>query len=427
MKNFLVKSACTAAVCFSALMSASAAGTAANTDWSGDGGVPAFYTWQGKVPTTHGKMLRSEALPAAFSLKNAAKAYRILYSSTAWPAMTPAAVSGAIFIPKGTAPKGGWPVLAWAHGTTGYADVCAPSNLPRSARDTKYLNYWLSQGYAIVATDYQGLGTKGPHPYLHYDSEGMGVLDSVRAALATHPELSHKIVTIGQSQGSGAAIGAAYIAPKYAPELDIRGTVATGIVAHTTNIHGAKQVPVKTLYAKPDDYSNAGFEVLFLLGTVRSYTPAHIRSEDYVSDTGMPLMKLGLHACLHQLFHASEERKVSMKAFYTKPIDTLNALADKTSDFPDVKIKTPVFTGTGLADTMAQTSTQYNFISAMCAAGTTVQPHYYPHATHSGAVNRSLADSPAFVRAVFAGKTVKNMCSALTPPGPTQTPGSKQF
>ena len=32
-----------------------------------------------------------------------------------------------VFTPKGTPPAKGWPIVAWAHGTTGVADQCAPS------------------------------------------------------------------------------------------------------------------------------------------------------------------------------------------------------------------------------------------------------------------------------------------------------------
>jgi len=204
-------------------------------DWAGDGGVPAFYRWDGTVPARPGTMLRTETAPAEVSIPAAGRAERILYSSTDWrdPARA-ATVSGIVFLPKGEPPKGGWPVLAWAHGTTGIADVCAPSFLPRSPRDTQYLGYWLDHGYAIVATDYVGLGTPGVHPYLQYRAEGISVLDGIRAALARYPALNPaKIVTMGQSQGSEGAIAAAYLAPSYAPELNIRGTVATGLVAHT--------------------------------------------------------------------------------------------------------------------------------------------------------------------------------------------------
>ena len=54
-------------------------------------------------------------------------------------------------------------------------------------RDAAYLNAWLQQGYAIVATDYQGLGTPGPHPYLAVRPEAYSVLDSARAVLAAFP------------------------------------------------------------------------------------------------------------------------------------------------------------------------------------------------------------------------------------------------
>lgn len=392
------------------------------TDWSGDGGMPAFYHWDKNLPVKPGVMLQTAPLPKELSLPAAAKAYRILYSSTGWPDGKPVAVSGALFIPAGKAPKGGWPLIAWAHGTTGYADVCAPSNLPRSDRDSVYLSKWLEDGYAIVATDYQGLGTKGPHPYLQYRSEGMAVLDSVRAVQRTHPELSRKVLTMGQSQGSGAAIGAAYIAPHYAPELKIMGTVATGIVAEAANSHGAPQQALASTYTDENDYSNAGFEVLYFLGTVRSSDPVHIRPEDYISDKALPLLAQGEHMCLHDLFAESTRRKITMAEFYRRPLADVEAFAAKTSRFPDGKLKTPVFVGTGLADTMAQTGSQYNFVSAMCAAGTTVQWHYYPHATHGGAVLRSRADSPAFVKAVMGGKSVQNMCASLVPPGPLQTP-----
>ena len=69
-------------------------------------------------------------------------------------------MSGTVAIPKGKAPKGGWPVVSWAHGTIGAADACAPSKIAMpGAYDQKLLNRWLKAGYAVVRTDYEGLGT----------------------------------------------------------------------------------------------------------------------------------------------------------------------------------------------------------------------------------------------------------------------------
>src|SRR5215211_6878564 len=148
----------------------------------GDGRVSLFYTWADEIPDTPGRMLRTEPLAPTLGLAMAGQQFRILYSSTnGMDGKTPVVVSGAFFIPKGTPPVGGWPLIAWAHGTTGIADICSPSWQARSYRDVSYLNRWLEQGYAIVATDYQGLGTPGPHPYLTVRLEAYSVLDSVRA------------------------------------------------------------------------------------------------------------------------------------------------------------------------------------------------------------------------------------------------------
>ena len=162
--------------------------------------------------------------------RRAAKGLRVLYTSTdGIDGKTPIAVSGAIYFPKGPVPTGAWPVIAWAHGTTGTADVCAPSWMPRATRDTDYLNAWLAQGYAVVASDYQGLGTPGGHPWMAVRPEGWSVLDSVRSALGAFPELANSVVIVGQSQGAHAALSAAGLASAYAPTLRIRGTVATGL------------------------------------------------------------------------------------------------------------------------------------------------------------------------------------------------------
>ena len=87
-------------------------------------------------------------------------------------------------------------------------------------RDQVYLDAWLGHGFAVVATDYEGLGTPGSIPICCGDPKATAVLDAVRAALHRHPQqLRNQVVVIGQSQGSGAALGATFLSPTYAPEL----------------------------------------------------------------------------------------------------------------------------------------------------------------------------------------------------------------
>jgi pimeloyl-ACP methyl ester carboxylesterase len=145
----------------------------------------------------------------------------------------PIAVSGIIALPKKAPIDGGYPVISWAHGTVGSADRCAPSRdvegeqaHPYNAFPHVLLNKFLDQGWAVVMTDYEGLGTEGPHPYLLGKSEARGILDIVRAARQLHPELSNQFAIVGHSQGGQAALFGAHYAPEWTDELTLRGVAA---------------------------------------------------------------------------------------------------------------------------------------------------------------------------------------------------------
>ena len=87
----------------------------------GDGRVSAFYSWQDAIPQP-GRVLRQEPLDPAFGLSDAGVQVRILYSSTnGIDGKSPIAVSGLLFLPKGTPPTGGWRC-----GTSRRRFPCAP-------------------------------------------------------------------------------------------------------------------------------------------------------------------------------------------------------------------------------------------------------------------------------------------------------------
>ena len=125
-----------------------------------------------------GTLIRSE--PMVFAPAGA-QAYRVLYRSAGMHG-EPIAVSGVIVVPPGPAPAGGRPIVAWAHPTTGVVPHCAPSLAIFVFQQMAGLRQLVEQGAVVAATDYPGLGTPGPHPYLVGDSEARAVIDSVRAA-----------------------------------------------------------------------------------------------------------------------------------------------------------------------------------------------------------------------------------------------------
>lgn len=155
-----------------------------------------------------------------------AQAWRIRYVSQN-EAGKPIEVTGMVIAPKGIPNRLGRTVLAWAHGTWGVADKCTPSTSTNFFNATPALAEMLARGHVVVATDYEGLGTDGPHPYLVGGSAGRSVLDAVRAAQAI-PEAgaSRRFAVWGESQGGHAALWTGQIAKSYAPDLELVGVAA---------------------------------------------------------------------------------------------------------------------------------------------------------------------------------------------------------
>jgi hypothetical protein len=179
----------------------------------------------------HGSVIRSRPLGGAAAY-DGARNRLVLYRSVT-PQGERVAVSGTVAIPRGRAPRGGWPVISWLHGTTGVADICAPSRDAASHPAHDYLQVmhatiqrWVDQGYAVVATDYQGLGTAGPHSYLVGEAEARAAADMVRAAHRLPGHLSRSWVAAGHSQGGHAAVFAADVAHRWTPELPLLGAAA---------------------------------------------------------------------------------------------------------------------------------------------------------------------------------------------------------
>lgn len=159
-----------------------------------------------------------------------------------------------VFVPKTAAPAGGWKTIVWAHGTTGVADKCAPSQ--QGLKGTQYLlQQLLAQGYVIVAPDYEGLGEPGgkeSHPFLNVKSEAYSITDAV---VATRDYLSRqgKLVSkdwlaIGHSQGGQAVLGAAQYASR--AQLNYKGTIA---IAPASNLAAILQGGENAVNNQPAD------------------------------------------------------------------------------------------------------------------------------------------------------------------------------
>lgn len=154
-------------------------------------------------------------------------AVRVLYHSTSGIDGSDTQVSGAVFIPRGTPRRaGGWPVIAYAHGTSGITEECGPSLSKDLFGAAGIVAGYLNLGYAVAATDYQGLGAPGAHPYLDAKTAGLNVIDSVRALRKVSPDISKTWAAFGGSQGGAATWAANEQAATYATDLNLIGSVS---------------------------------------------------------------------------------------------------------------------------------------------------------------------------------------------------------
>lgn len=373
----------------------------------GDGGVSAFYDYSDEIPAP-GTLLRQEALNPEQTVPNAAGSTRLLYSSSDGLADGGSiVVSGALFLPAGDPPEGGWPLLLWSHGTVGIADKCAPTWTGYVPFHQEHLSEWLSEGYAIVASDYQGLGTQGTHPYLATRPAAFSNLDVIRAVQSADFPVSDRVVLAGQSQGAGAAIATAGYAPDYAPELDIRAVVATGVPFFTPDALLAVQA------ARPNDQVDPMLGYNFLALTLIEQIDPEFRVEDYVSEQALPLARGVTEICNRDMRAKITEAGLTYnKTFTTPPTEPLRQAFERMQ-FPSLQLPVPVFVGVGSDDRDTPPRMQAGFVKAACAAGSSIEAHFFEGFDHLTVLNHSQSKSKPFVARAFADDPPDGNCDAL--------------
>jgi pimeloyl-ACP methyl ester carboxylesterase len=366
---------------------------------------PAFYQERARVLMQPGQWLDEETLPTALGLASAATQLRFVYSSTdGVDGQDLIAVSGVIFLPSHAAPEGGYPVVAWAHGTVGVADHCAPSRNPRSPRDVEYLSYWLEAGYAVVATDYQGLGMPGAHPYLNNRAAAYSVLDAIRAARVRFGDLGDQVLIVGQSQGAAAAISTAALAPDYAPELNILGTVATGVPNILASLSQANQAA-----QAEKGFDPAVAYMMYLAASIDESDPDRNGASAFHA-VALPAYEMASHLCTMPMLGAVRDAGLTQAKAVSPAFLPLFSKEIAAIGYPTLQLAQPLFIGAGTEDIDTPAGGQLDIARQACRAGTLVEAHLYAGHDHATTVNRSIVDSRAFAARLRSGAPVEGRC-----------------
>jgi len=348
--------------------------------WLSRAGRPdEFYEAPATVPAVPGVLLRQE--PFDRHVPADARGWRILYTTTRSDGRA-ALGSAIVLVPTAPADEPR-PVLAWTHGTAGIVRGCAPSMLDLDP--VTYMPAWTlapAQGWILVAPDYAGLGTEGPHEYVVGEGEARSTLDALRALRQIAGiTASDRNVVWGHSQGGHAALWTGIVAPRYAPDVPIAGVggvaPATDLPAIVEDIHGSVEGRILTALAL-QAYANVYPDVVF---------------DDYVRPLAAPLARDIAGRCMtpgSMAFSALEALLTGGSIFRVPP--SSGAFGERLAqNNPDRPFDVPLMIAQGTADDVIAPRIQTTFVERRCAAGQSMTYVRYSGLDHMGIV---APDSP---------------------------------
>lgn len=305
-----------------------------------------------------------------------------------------------VFTPNTPPPAGGWPIVVWAHGTTGVADTCAPSKAALADSTKDLISKLLAAGYVVVAPDYEGLGTPGIHPFLNVKSEAFSITDAV---VATRNYLSQrnlltskKWLTVGHSQGGHAALSAAQYASR--AQLDYKGTVAVAPASNLGSIllNGELKAASASVYEKKAIYTQLDAYTALVVAGIRNTHPDF----DYRQVFTESISRIAQEAegfCYEPLaanFNATMQVYIATHGetldgyMRTQPnfmaVPLVKTFLEKDSQPLQVKVTTPIIIYQGVADSTVPKLATDLLISNATVVGTKINSYVtgnWDHAT----------------------------------------------
>ncbi len=337
-----------------------------------------------------GELIRSEPFDD-YDLPNEISAVRILYHSRN-AAGDDVAVSGVVLVPDAKPPAAGWPIIAWAHDFAGSARACAPS-LQRNLSAGPLLAMYPGVGYAVVASDYAGLGTNSPAAILDMQSNALDVIHSIPAARTAVPGLGSRWIAAGNSQGAVVAVGVAE-AESGLRDPNYLGAVAISGVADAADLFERQ--------SQGPSYRG----LVFLAQGIKAIFP-EFKVEEMLAEKAIPLyrhvqqacdLNMDLHLSAAEMLKPGWENNRYVKEFFAR-----NTPGQKPAFGPILVIGAD-------ADPNAPSKLTAVTVTRMCSQGDRVVFYQYPEVDASAVVGTSVSDQLSWIRARFAGHPAPSNC-----------------
>ncbi len=316
------------------------------------------------------------------------------------------AVTGLITYPNSRAPRGGWPVVAWDHGTSGMSQSCAPSRAGGAVPS-------FGVDGVSVATDYLGLGPDGEiHPYLNRQTEAQATIDIVRAARnIPDAHASSKWVVVGDSQGGHASLSTGEIAPHYAPELQLVGTVAV-----------APGSQLSQVFPGDNPILNDVVTVMALYGA--QVTDPKINPSDFLTPDATGVATVIKTSCVTQIadFLLKVYSKDGGKIFKIDPIDTARGRAWLlANEVGLVKTKSPILVIGGNQDAIVVPARIHSLMSQLCSIGDRAFLDQIVDGNHGNEIVLGATEITSWLKGRLSGAPAPSSCSSK-PTNTSQAP-----
>ena len=350
-----------------------------------------FYNLPDPLPHGNpGDLIRSSQFDE-YDLPPEVNALRFIYHSQT-AAGADVAVSGVILFPDAKPPAAGWPMIVWAHSWTGIARSCAPS-LARNLQHGPFLAMYVHLGYAVIATDYAGLGTDSRSAFADISSNASDVIYSVSAARHALRQLGSRWVALGTGEGGASVVGVAERESSL-PDPNYLGSVAISHLDDLQNLYSSENA---LTYKIP----------LFLAYGIKTVFP-HFNVSDMLTPEAM--------SRYHEISLACNERgdePETSAAAMLKPGWEANSFVQKYFERNRLGLQpasAPLLVIASEHD--REINETAKIVTRLCKAGDKVQFEKISESDLGRVIGDSARDQMAWIQSRFANAAPRDNCSA---------------
>jgi len=337
-------------------------------------------------PGKPGELIRS----APFGLKaQPVEAVRILYYSRSGGGEL-VADSGVVLFPEGKTPTGGWPVIGWAHPLDGVARSCAPSLTP-NLLPGPFLSMYVNLGYAVVATDYTGLGTNFRNAAGDMRSNAMDVMYSIAAARSAVPSLGSRWVAMGTGEGARAAIEISELTQQM-PDANYLGSVAISQISDLTDL------------LQPSGNQSHELPLLLAYGIKTAFP--QFDPKDILTEQALPLYRQFEQEC-----EVSEADKIPVAGMLTEHWESNKFVQDyfARNRLGTAGMGAPLLVIDSEGDPYIMSTAKV--VTRLCKQGNKVLFNRYAEYDSGQVIGDSVRDQMAWIQERFAGKQPRTNCA----------------